>query len=1201
MAHGNQDSFQSVTRGLAILFGLLIGVVWSSLTVLALDPHKAVSQYIHHVWRDELPQGSVLCITQTQDGYLWFGTYEGLVRFDGVRFVVFNKQNTPAIQSNRIVSVYEDHQRRLWIGTIGGGAVCYADGRFTSYTTREGLLNNTVRAFYQDRNETLWIGTDGGLNTWKENQFSSFTRADGLSSNLILAFLQDSTGKLWIGTEGGGINLFDGKQFQTFSTTDGLPDLSIYAICEAQDHSLWIATERGICRFADGRFSPVPPQPGLVSSFILAIYQDRDQNIWVGTNDRGVSRAVNGVYSAYTEAEGLSQNVVRCFFEDREGSLWIGTNNGLNRLQNGKFTPLTTNEGLSGNYVRSISQDPAGRIWIGTDGGGVNCFENGNITHYTTTEGLLSNLVKSVLPSRTGQVWIGTDRGLNCLENGKLRAYTHKQGLSYEVVYSLWEDQTGAMWIGTDGGGVYVFRNDIFTAYTMAQGLRSNRVRALFEDRSGAIWIGTINGLNRLSNGKIESFAEPPSLSSNNVFSFYQDETGDLWIGTSDGLHRYRNGSFTCYTTNDGLFDDVAFQILEDRHGFFWMSTNKGIYRIARQAFDDYDRKVIAVLPCVAYGKPDGMQASQCNGASQPAGWKMQDGSLWFPTTAGAIAISPDHIATNPLPPPMVIEQVVADGEVLPTAKKLSVDPGKKYIEIHYTALSLLWPDKVRFQYQLVGYDPKWIDVGTRRVAFYTKVPPGEYRFQVRACNNDGVWNETGVTMVLHIKTPWWMTSWAIVFYAGAGIGSFYGVVQWRLQTLRRRAEQLEFKVTERTNELAQTVEQLQLAKSESERKNTELKVAKDQVDQKNRELDHKIEELIASQQRADRIFSALAEALPGTILDGKYRLDEKIGKGGFGAVFRALHLTLDRPVAVKIFKPSPGNDSAEAVERFKLEGVSASRLNHPNAVNVLDSGISQEGIAYLVMELLEGQSLAEELHRHHRLSPKRCATISIQVCEALAEAHRLGIIHRDIKPENIFLTQTPEGEVIKVVDFGMAKLQEAGGNEQADLTLTGRIVGTPKYIAPERFAGLSYDGRSDIYSLGVTMYEMLCGNPPFLPKGDNVWSLINAHLQEQPPAIRDRAPYLTPDIEATVLQTLEKDPTRRPSASELIEFLKQDGWNLDWAKDTRAQSEVKPSTQASSTAKTAELITQSLAMEINTTPTETLVVETSHNPGVED
>ncbi|HNB72950.1 MAG TPA: two-component regulator propeller domain-containing protein, partial [Acidobacteriota bacterium] len=1200
MAHGNQDLFQSVTRGLAILFGLLIGAVWSSLTVLALDPHKAVSQYIHHAWRDELPQGSVLCITQTQDGYLWFGTYEGLVRFDGVRFVVFNKQNTPAIQSNRIVSVYEDHQRRLWIGTIGGGAVCYADGRFTSYTTREGLLNNTVRAFFQDRNETLWIGTDGGLTTWKDNRFSSFTTAQGLSSNLILTFLQDSTGKLWIGTQGGGINLFDGKQFRVFSTEAGLPDPSIRAMCELQDHSVWIATEKGLCRFANGCFSPVSSQPGLLSSFIWAVYQDRDQNIWVGTNGGGVSRAVNGVFSSYTETHGLSQNFVRCFFEDREGNLWIGTNNGLNRLQNGKFTPLTTTEGLSGNYVRSISQDPAGRIWIGTDGGGVNCLENGKVTRYTTADGLLSNLVKSVFPGRTGQVWIGTDRGLHCLENGKLRVYTRKEGLSYEVVHSILEDRAGRLWIGTDGGGLDVFENNIFTAYTTAQGLRSNSVRAVFEDRAGTLWIGTLNGLNRLSNGKIESFAGSPSLSSANVFSFYQDATGDLWIGTSDGLHRYRDGTFTRYTTRDGLFDDVAFHILEDRQGFFWISTNKGIYRIARRAFDDYDRKVIATLTCVAYGKPDGMQSSQCNGASQPAGWNMQDGSLWFPTTAGAIAISPDHIATNSLPPPMVIEQVVADGQILPVSAKLSVDPGRKYIEIHYTALSLVWPDRVRFQYQLIGYDPDWIDVGTRRVAFYTKVPPGEYRFRVRACNNDGVWNETGVTMVLHIKTPWWMTIWAVAFYAGAGIGCLYSLVQWRFRTIRRRAEQLELKVTERTNELAQTVEELQLAKSETERKNTELKVAKDQVEHKNRELDHKIQELIASQQRADRIFSALAEALPGTILDGKYRLDEKIGKGGFGAVFRAHHLTLDRPVAVKIFKPSPGNDSAEAVERFKLEGVSASRLNHPNAVNVLDSGISQEGIAYLVMELLEGCSLAEELRRHHRLSPKRCATISIQVCEALAEAHRLGIIHRDIKPENIFLTQTPEGEVVKVVDFGVAKLQETG-SEQIDLTLTGRIVGTPKYIAPERFAGLSYDGRSDVYSLGVTMYEMLCGSPPFLPKGDNVWSLINAHLQEQPPAIRDRASYLTPDIEATVLQTLEKDPTRRPSASELIEFFKQDGWNLDWAKDTTAQSEVKPSPQTSSTAKTAELITQSLVMAINTTPTETLAVETLNNPGAED
>jgi serine/threonine protein kinase len=343
---------------------------------------------------------------------------------------------------------------------------------------------------------------------------------------------------------------------------------------------------------------------------------------------------------------------------------------------------------------------------------------------------------------------------------------------------------------------------------------------------------------------------------------------------------------------------------------------------------------------------------------------------------------------------------------------------------------------------------------------------------------------------------------------------------------LEALTESLERKVSERTEELKHKNEEL----ADNLR---QLEAARVETERKNHELDKRISELIASRQQADRIFSALSEALPGTVLDGKYRLDEKIGAGGFGAVFRGTNLLTDETVAVKVFKPVPGNETISAVERFKREGISASRLNHPNAITILDSGISREGIAYLVMELLRGRTLAEELKIRGRLTVTRAAGLLLPICSALSEAHRLGIIHRDIKPDNIFINQTPEGEVVKVVDFGIAKLLgEATDNEMDKLTVTGAVVGTPMYIAPERIRGLEYDGKSDVYSVGVMLFQMLTGVTPFRSGGESAVSVLMAHLTKPAPSLRDIRPDIPEAIDEVVLKGLEKNPAERPTAA---------------------------------------------------------------------
>ena len=323
----------------------------------------------------------------------------------------------------------------------------------------------------------------------------------------------------------------------------------------------------------------------------------------------------------------------------------------------------------------------------------------------------------------------------------------------------------------------------------------------------------------------------------------------------------------------------------------------------------------------------------------------------------------------------------------------------------------------------------------------------------------------------------------------------------------------------------------------------SQLKISRLQreLERRNTDLQRMYDEVVRSQRTTERVFSALSEALPGTVLDETYRLDAMIGQGGFGAVFRGTHLALERPVAIKVLRPTALNDSQEGLARFRVEGIAACRISHPNAVEVLDFGVSSSGIPYLVMELLRGYTVGWMLVERGKVSLDRCVPIATAVAGALAEAHWAGIVHRDVKPENVFLHQTKRGEVVKVVDFGIAKLMDTGGAaDLTGLTQTGTFIGTPDYMAPERLLGDEYDGKADVYSLGVMTYRMLAGALPFQPnQGRGVAAVAVARVTTEPIRLRDAAPWVPAEVEEVVMAALCAKPEGRPSASEFGEALR--------------------------------------------------------------
>lgn len=762
----------------------------------SLDPALAFSQYTHDVWQraEGLPQNTVAAMAQTGDGYLWLATQDGLVRFDGVRFTVFNIRTTPELGSNDIQALLLDRQDRLWIGTTGGGLVMLNHGKFTSYGIREGLTGNVVSALHEDAAGRLWIGTTaGGVSRLSDGVFQHYTAEDGLPSGGVTTIAHDSLGTIWIGTHSGLSKLADGR-FTTYTADTGsLPSNDVRAVCAARDGTLWVATAAGLVRLRQDTFTTYTTKDGLSGNFVRTVFEDRAGTLWVGTVDGGVTRMRDAAIARFTTRDGLSDDDVRSFLEDDEGNLWIGTNaGGLNRLKTSRIVTYGTPEGLSHDIALAITSDARGDVWVATYGGGLNRLRDGRWTAYTTTHGLASNMVLSLAAARDGSLWVGSAGGVDRLRDGRVRHYGAEAGLADEPVLALLEGRLGDLWVGTRTGLKHVAASGT-TNYTVADGLGGNIILAIVQTRDGSIWIGTEGGgVSQLGPDGLRRYGRSDGLTNDVVGTITEDREGDLWFGTNGGgLVRLKDGRFTAYTSAHGDIADTISRILEDAAGNLWMSANRGIFRVRRQDLDNFDAGTLKEIPTVWYDEADGMRSSEANGGIQPAGWQMPDGRLWFPTLKGAILIEPDRLTREFQPARAILEGVMADRQVLDHRAPLTVPAGARAIEFHYTAPGFQSPHRTAFRYRLDGYDAEWIEAGTRRTAYYTNLPPGDYVFRVTARNEDHAWSQAGPSLAIHFAPHFYQTG---AFYALAAFGLLlagFGAHRLRVSGLRAREHEL--------------------------------------------------------------------------------------------------------------------------------------------------------------------------------------------------------------------------------------------------------------------------------------------------------------------------------------------------------------------------------------------------------------------------
>jgi ligand-binding sensor domain-containing protein/signal transduction histidine kinase len=777
-----------------LLVVLLLGCVTALRPASALDPSKAVTQYVHTAWRtdDGLPQTSVMKILQTRDGYLWVATQNGLGRFDGARFRTFDRTNTPSLHDNWISDLVEDRAGTLWIATSHGGLTSLHNGIFSHFG---GVDERAARTLAADPDGSIWVGGTGGVAHLRDGRVAGkYRTSDGLSGDPVRRIVVDRERSVWIATAGGLDRLLGGR-IRSYSIKDGLPNTNVLNLYLGSDNMVWAKTLGSeLVRWAGGRFRPWKIK-GVAGTAVHDMLQDHDGNLWIASSTQGLLRIHDQHVSQYTGKNGLSNDEALCLYQDRDGNLWAGTNEGgLDRFRDSNLTTYSTEEGLPADRTHSVLEDGTGNIWV-TTSSGLSRLNGAGVRIFTTTDGLPTNNVLSLQIDHRKDLLIGTlNDGLVRMRAGHfVKRLTIRDGVPASPISGILEDSAHDLWLATNGSGLSRYRDGRATAYSESNGLLSNTLFAVTEGLNGTIWIGTNDGLNSIRSGKVESYLTKNGPAHATIVTLLFDSRKILWIGTLDrGLFRFENGRFTQYTVRQGLPDDTIGNILEDSAANLWIGSNKGISRLRRQDLDAVAAGTGHIVHPTVFGRADGMKTADLNTGTQPNGWRARDGRLWFPTTRGVVVVDPSHLSFNHRPPSSRIEELVADDVALDLALPVRLQPDTHRLEIRYTAPNLTSPERMLFRYRLEGFDRQWIAGGISRVADYTNLSPGHYIFHVSASVESGNWNGQEATLAFDLLPEFYQTWWFRAFCGLAVIAAAWAAYRLRVNWLHVRAAVLE-------------------------------------------------------------------------------------------------------------------------------------------------------------------------------------------------------------------------------------------------------------------------------------------------------------------------------------------------------------------------------------------------------------------------
>ncbi len=791
----------------------LLYIFICSYPLYGLSPNKPIHQNMQTTWSSKqgLPSDNITDVLQDKRGFIWIGTFNGLVKFDGVHFEIFTHKTRKDFKSNSATKLFEDSKGRMWIGTNGNGLAKYKDNKFTMYTIEKGLLSNYINAICEDNYGMIWIGTRKGLVYLDQSGKISVPSINGLKNNLVtmiykdlngkmlfafeksglyelspegiiksvynnpmkkhivLSILMEKKDKIWFGTRDNGLYVLEKGSLKHFPILDNIRVKTINNIKLGKLGSIWICSDSGLFRFYEGKYTSYTEKNGLSNNQTVGLYEDKEGNAWIATSRGGLIKLSESKFYTISTRHGLAHDTVNAIMRAKNGDYWIGTDRGISIYNDGNFLDNPLLEKLSKIRIRHIIQDSTGKIWLCTYSKlGVVTYFKGSIKTYSKDDGLSSNRCRFALEDKDGRIWIGTANGLNSIMDGKIRTYLKKDGLEDTYILSLFNDSKNNMWVGTNGGGASVLKKEKFTSYSKKDGLASDL-----------------------------------------VFSIFEDSKNNLWFTTNNGLSRYRNGTFINYSVKDGLIGNAVFQILEDPTGKFWMTADIGIFTADINDMDAFANRKLDKVNMTLYNSSDGLI-----GSSTPVSWGIQtsDSQIWFPTLKGIAIVDTVSLSTNMHKPPVFITSINVDNKKYSSKKPLILKPDYKRINIDFTALSFVVPEKVKFKYLLEGFDDDWSKTTSRRSASYTTLPPGNYTFKVIAVNNDGIWNMESAQIKIIQKPYSYQTIWFTLLLVLVFFILVFIVFFLRIRSLRQSELKLEKLIIERTKELVNSKSELEKA-----------------------------------------------------------------------------------------------------------------------------------------------------------------------------------------------------------------------------------------------------------------------------------------------------------------------------------------------------------------------------------------------------
>lgn len=739
-----------------------------------------VPAYALRLWdRDSgLPQQHLTAVIQTNDGYLWCGTYNGLVRFDGARFVVFDPTNTPGLRGGRIVALCQARDGSLWIGHENGDLARFQDGRVVEVRASSDPSLPAALALAEDGNGRIWAAK-------------------------TIQLVKDTQGTLWVCHQGELARIGpEGEVPVPVRRT--LEGETVAAIGAARQGGLWMVQEGRFRRWQDGRWledwGPPPWSRDLGSSRILL--ELSDGTIAGGSADSGLFLWRRGQRpQVFGLAEGLPHPRVRGLCEDTEGNLWAATGGGgLAMLHVAPFRELRPPGGWTGRAVLAVSPTRSGGLWIGTEGGGIYRWREDEWQQFGKEDGMENPYVWSLMEDNDGQLIVGTWGGGGVFRRRPDGRFFRDSRIDPTIpVLALLADREGSIWFGT-GAGLFGGRAAVLAhdGAPVATGNRVFNLRSLAEDKDGNIWAGLLGGglAVQRSNGRYDTLRQTDGLSSDQVLSLCPASDGGLWIGTAGGgLNRHKDGRFSVVTMAQGLPGNTIRHLLADGLGFLWLDTGNGVFRVSEQSLHDCADQRIASVAGEIYGRSEGLPSEEITGA-QGALARTTDGRLWFCTAKGLAYIDPSSLRVNRNEPKLLIENVTVDGLLRPsTGKVISVPAGPKRLQIRYTAFNFAAPEKTRFRTRLVGIEEHWTEAGTAREAVFHLLPPGTYRFEMLACNNSGIWATVAAAQTFVVQPFFWQTWWfrfgigglVIATASLAGIGAARARLQRRIEEAERQ------------------------------------------------------------------------------------------------------------------------------------------------------------------------------------------------------------------------------------------------------------------------------------------------------------------------------------------------------------------------------------------------------------------------------